>query len=450
MSDEKTEVQELKDEISGLKDVVGNLPDRLATALAQQKEKERVEAEAEKKAKEEKEKKEAPAVIPASRLDLTETVSRDVKGIKDIMEMPGNRLNDAEKELREFMDDAYITASLLRTDPRNLKMWQGFKDSNTALRKAMDTATATEGSEWVPTILSTDLIEKYRLEARVPGLFREFQMPRNPWVFPTSLDDMTFYLIPESKSDEPSKTPSTKLTTGDLTLTAVKLRARSIWSEELDEGSIIPILPAVKNNIAKSAALAVEDVIMNGDTTAPHQDSDVTDTKDHRKAWKGLRKHALEQSYTADLSTFDKDTTLSLITKLKKYGITKSQLAWIASVTSYNEVLALAEMRTVDKYGPKATILTGEAGKLYGVPFIISEKQREDLDATGVYSGVYTALHCVNRNAFIMGNYGNWKLSVRFDDDVDQYIMNVRFKKIFLPIYAIASHPIVSMGYKIS
>jgi len=49
-----------------------------------------------------------------------------------------------------------------------------------------------------------------------------------------------------------------------------------------------------------------------------------------------------------------------------------------------------------------------------------------------------------------MGNYGNWKLSVRFDDDVDQYIMNVRFKKIFLPIYAIASHPIVSMGYKIS
>jgi len=451
MSDEKTEVQELREEISALKDTVKEQSDLLATSLAEQEAKEKeVKAEAEKKAKEEKEKKEAST--PARKLDFSDTVSRDVKGIKDIMEMPSAMLNDAEKEIREFADNAYITATLLRTSPQNLKMWQGFKASNTALRKAMDTATATEGAEWIPTTLSTNLVEKYRLEARVPGLFTEIQMPRNPFKLPTNLADMTFYLIPESKSDEPSKTPSTQLTTGDLTLTAKKLRARSIWSEELDEESIVPLLPAVKNNIAKSAALAVEDALLNGDTTAPHMDSDVTDTKDHRKIWKGLRKLAMANSWSADLSTFDKDTTRSLLTKMAKYGITPSDLTWITGPVGYNEMRGLAELLTVDKYGPGAVILTGEVAKLYGSPVVISEKTRQNLHTTGYYTGAtgYTELTVVNRKAFIIGNRGNWKLTVDFDNDVDQYVLNVRFKKDFIPIYDVTAEPIVAIGYKIS
>lgn len=401
----------------------------------------------------EKKKEPEEKKTPARRIDFSESTPRDVKDIRDIMNMPTRMLSDEEQELREFCDDVYITASLMRTDPRNLKMWGRFRESNTALRKAMDTATSGEGSEWVPDVLSTQLIEKYRLQARVPGLFTEIQMPSNPYKLPTDLGDMTFYLIGESISDEPSKTPVSDLTTGDLTLTAKKFRGRSIWSEELDEESIIPVLPRVKENIARSAALAVEDAIINADTTSTHQDSDVTDSKDHRKAWKGLRKHAIEQSYSADMSTFDKDTTLARITAMGKYGITKSELAWIASVVSYNEALALTEMRTVDKYGPKATILTGEVGKLYGVPFIVSEKVRENMNNSGVYDGSTTdksGLLLVNKNCWVLGNRGNWRLTVDFDNDVDQYVLNVRFKKAFIPIYAIASNRIVEYGYKIS
>lgn len=439
---EKTDTQELKDSISTLTDTVKEQSDLLATALAEQ--------EPETEEKKETKKEDKPLV---RRLDFSEVNSRDVKSIRDIMQMPSNMLNEAERAIRERADDAYILATLLRTEVGNLKMWQNFRESRSALRKAMDTATSTEGSEWVPTTLSTNLIEKYRLQARVAGLFTEIAMPRNPYKLPTSLSDMTFYLIGESLTSEPSKTPTTKLTTGDLTLTAVKLRARSIWSEELDEESIIPVLPAVKNNIAKSAALAVEDVIINGDTTATHQDSDVTDSKDHRKAWKGLRKHALANSYNVDLSTFDKDTTRSLLTKMEKYGVIPSEVAWITGVVCYNKMRGLTELLTVDKYGPNATILTGEVGKLYGSPVIISEKTRENLNASGVYDGSttdYTELTTVNRGAFIIGNRGNWRLTVDFDNDVDQYVLNVRFKKDFIPIYTLSSEPAVAIGYKIS
>lgn len=390
---------------------------------------------------------------PIRKIPFTDEIPSNVRNIAEIVKSPSMFLNEEERQIQEFNDDAYILATLLKVDPRGLKFWKGLKESPTALRKAMDTATATEGAEWIPTTLSTQLIEKYRLLARVPGLFTELAMPRNPWKLPTSLGDMTFYLIPESTSSEPSKTPTTKMTTGDLTMTAKKLRGRSIWSEELDEESIIPVLPAVKNNIAKSAALAVEDALINGDTTATHMDSDVTDTKDHRKIWKGLRKHALANSWSADLGTFDKDTTRGLLTKMAKYGITPSEIVWITGPTCYNKLRGLTELLTVDKYGPAAVILTGEVGRFYGSPVVISEKTRQTLNATGYYDGSTvdnTELTTVNRSAWLIGNRGMWKLTVDFDNDVDQYVLNVRFKKDFIPKYAIATEPIVATGFNVA
>lgn len=446
MSDkkEKDETQELKDEIQGLRNTVKEQSDLMATILAEN------EAEA-KEDKDDKEDKKDKA--HKRRIELVDGHSSNVRDIKQVLTMPSKYLNDEEKAVRDFSDDVYITASLLKKDPRSLKMWDRFQSSSSALKKAMDTATAGEGSEWVPTVLSTNLIERYRLLARVPALFDEFAMPANPWTLPTSLADMTFYYMPESTSDEPTKTPTTKLTTGDLTMTAKKFRARSIWSEELTEESIIAVLPRVKENIAKSAARAVEDAIINADTAATHQDSDVTDSKDHRKVWSGLRAIAIDNSYSADLSTFDKDTTLARITALGKYGINVKDLAWIVSTVTYSKMRGMAELRTVDKYGPKATILTGEVGKLYGIPVIVSEKVRTDMNASGVYDGSttdYSGIILVNHRMFALGNRGDWRLTVDFDNDVDQYVLNVRFKKAFIPLDDETSEHIVEYGYKIS
>jgi len=404
----------------------------------------------------------AAAVVPNRRLDLSDEPIKAAFTAERIMSTPSLKLSNEEKELQSFFDDAYITASLMsayrlhtggnRVDPRELKMWQGLKESKTALGKALDTATAGEGAEWVPTTMSANIIEKYRLQSRVPALFDEIQMPRNPYVLPADLSDVVFYLMPESLTEEPSKTPPTNLATGNKTLTAKKLRARQLWSEELDELSIIPILPRVKDNLAISGALCVEDILINGDDSATHQDSDVTDSKDRRKSWKGLRKLVIAGN-KKDLATFDATTVRGMLTAMGKYGVTPSQLAWISGVVDYNKMRGLAELLTVDKYGPAATILTGEVGKLYGSPVILSEKVRENLNATGVYDGTTmtkTVLGLVNTRAWLLGNWGAWRLTVDFDNDVDQYILNVRFRKAFIPIYDATTEGIVSIGYNIA
>ena len=48
-------------------------------------------------------------------------------------------------------------------------------------------------------------------------------------------------------------------------------------------------------------------------------------------------------------------------------------------------MLGLTELQTVDKYGPAATILSGEIGKIYGIRVFGTGAIATNLNATGVY-----------------------------------------------------------------
>ena len=182
--------------------------DLLHTLIAQQEE---------DKAKPDQKPLELVKATPVNRSNLADENKSKIRSLQKIMNLPARLLTDGEKELQSFMDDAYIASTVLKTDPRNLKMWDGFKESNSALRKAMDTETAEEGAEWVPTALSRELIEKFRLESKVASLFKDIPMPTNPYDLPLLTGAITYYLIPESISDEPSKpTPSTAGTENGL------------------------------------------------------------------------------------------------------------------------------------------------------------------------------------------------------------------------------------------
>ena len=391
---------------------------------------------------------------PFRRLDFSEGEGRsEARNINRIMATPARDLNPVEQEIQSYMDDTYIVSSMLQRDPRQTKMWQRLMSisDRTALRKAMDTATAGEGSEWVPTGMSQELIEKFRLESKVAIQFPDIAMPTNPYDLPFISGDIQFYLVPESQSDEPSKAPASTPGTGKRTLTAVKLKARVLFSDELTEDSIVPVLPSLKEEIILAGAETLDGAIINGDTTSPHLDSDVTDSKDYRKSWKGLRKFATVTTVGADMSTFNVTNFRTITTAMGKYGTTPSRMFIIAGVKSYNKFKGLTELITLDKYGPKAVIFTGEVAKLDGISIITSEKIREDLDATGVYSGSYTIFLVVYKPGFTLGSRGTGKLNVKNDIDTDQNTLVLGFRKHFIDRWAVStSVTTVGLGYKIS
>jgi len=356
-------------------------------------------------------------------------------------------------ELQDRADDIYLASKFLRRDPRSLKMWREFASEASALRKAMDTATADEGLEWVPTGFSSELIRKVKLQLKVAALHRRVAMPTNPFKLPIDGADATAYLFSESTGDTSAKITASTPGTGEVTFDAIKLACRVLVSTELEEDSIVAILPLLRDKIVQALAEAQESATINGDTDGTHMDSDVTASSDVRKAWDGYRKLALGAA-KIDCATFNKTNLRAIRTAMGKYGVNPNNLAWIAGISVYNKMLGLDEVVTLDKYGPSATILTGELGKFDGIPIIVSEFIREDLNASGVHDDITTdktVLPLVYRPAFLYGDRRSITLRVSQElyMETDQDVAIATQRLDFQPVQNATAEPIVGLGYNI-
>lgn len=308
--------------------------------------------------------------------------------------------------------------------------------------RAMDTATSGEGQEWVPRELSSSFIERVNLELRVAALFPSIIMPTQPYDLPA---------MPVSRqrsgshAEQTADTGQTKFKvvtpgTRKVTLTAVKFAVETLVSKEAEEDTIIPILAWIESELVEYVAADIEDTVINGDTTGTHMDSDTTGT-DPRKLWIGLRKGAIAAA-AADFA--NADLTVAGLTanrgRMGKYGVKPDQLAHIVSINNYIDLLGDTNLLTMEKYGANATILTGELAKAGGVPVIVSEYQRADLNATGVYDGTTTnrsVATTVNRKAWLRGVRRQTTVQrlVELYAESDQDAVTVSTRQAFTSLY---------------
>lgn len=386
------------------------------------------------------------------------------QGTKSLDIIMGTKsLDEKVQELQKSNDEILLVSQLLNVNPRETKIYQEFRDGNPFLKKAMDTGTAGEGSEWIPTGYSPRLFDRVRLELVVAGLHESIAMPTSIYKPPVVTSDSVGYLIPEMTEDDASLTAANRITaskpgTGNFTLTAKKIAGRIIFSEELSEDSIVPVLPLLNNNIVIAIATAIETAILNGDTAGTHQDSDVTSARDVRKAWDGYRKLA-KSAAKVSLATFNGDTLMSVRKAMGKYGVKPSSLALVTGISVYSQMLNLRDSQnnvlvtTIDKYGANATILTGELGKVYGIPIIVSENIRENLNASGVYDATTTTktvLHLVYRPGLILGDRRVLKVETARDINVDQTVLVATTRRAFSAVYQGATDYIIGTGYNIA
>ena len=356
------------------------------------------------------------------------------------------------EEIQKKSDELYLCSQILSTDPRNLKMWGDWESVTTDLRKAMDTATAGEGEEWIPTEFSRNLIEQVRLALKVSALHSRINIPTPTYRMPVEGADAVAYLIPESTSDDSTKIKASTPGTKRISFDAQKLASRVLFSEEVSEDSIVPILPYLRGKVIEALAVAQETCTINGDTSTTHQDSDVTDSLDARKAWNGYRTAVLTAA-NKDLGTFSTTNLRGVRSGMGKYGVDVNKLAWVAGTSGYNAMMDLTEVRTLDKYGPKATILTGELAKLDNIPIIVSEYIREDLNASGVYDGVTmtkTIILLVRRDGFMYGDRRSVKVKSAEIIETDQTQIVVTQRLDFEAVYDTDTETIVGQAYNIA
>jgi HK97 family phage major capsid protein len=284
------------------------------------------------------------------------------------------------------------------------------------------------------------------------ALFPQINMPSNPYKLPVVASDMTPFLQTENTTDvnTSSGTQFTASTPGstNVVFTAIKIAIRTLFSEELTEDAVFPVIDFIKNNLALTMAFGLENALLNGDTTATHMDADVTNAADVRKAWKGLRK-LTQTANDVSLSTFNATQLRAMRAKMSKFGVDPSKLAWTCSAKGLMLFLGLAEVITMEKYGDNATIVRGELARLDNIPIIVSEKMRDDLNASGVNDSTTNNKGLVLLTyvpAFLLGLRRAITVRARFDEERDQSVMVSTWRGDFEPLYPVASNATVVKG----
>jgi len=269
--------------------------------------------------------------------------------------------------------------------------------------KSFGSTVAGSGDEWVPTAISASYIEEYQLERKLAGALKEIPMSTNPFQLPVQQGVTKARLIGEGAASTDSS-----FNTEKIQFDAKKLVEYYVLPEELNEDSAPAILELARAEVLQAQIRAVEDAIINGDNSGTHMDSDVLSAASNQKAWKGLRKLALEASSTHSFTGagVTKSGLDAMRKAMGKYGTNPKELAWVVGPSGYAQMLNVDEVATVEKFGPQATILTGALAVFRGIPILVSEFVREDLNASGVYDGATTnktVIHLANIRRFYLG-----------------------------------------------
>ena len=175
---------------------------------------------------------------------------------------------------------------------------------------------------------------------------------------------------------------------------------------------------------------------------------------DARWAWDGLRKKALAQTTQATTAT-SVANLLAIRAAMGKWGVNPADLVYIVGVSAYHDLIADSNMLTVDKMGPQATILNGMVGSVGGVPVVVSEHVRENLNASGVHDAITatkTYNLCVNRREWAMGQ--RMALDVQIDDslyrETFQRVAVAFMREDFQHIGSAAANDDTSIGYNVT
>jgi HK97 family phage major capsid protein len=331
-------------------------------------------------------------------------------------------LSKEEKEkvkmLKEGVDTAILISKLFKIPVKETKF---FKEELSFTLKAFGIGAGDNGFEWIPTVVSDSYIDEFNLERKVSGLFTEVKMPSNPYKWPV----LSAGAIARRTGVATAINKQTFKTDKTIQFDAEKLASRYELPEELSEDSAPDVIKAIRQELMEGQEKALEIAILEGDTAgAMHEFSQLPDVvggttiasiiaETPETAFDGIRVRLI--AATLALSSVDSggnavsETEISAARgKMGKFGVDPSQCVLIAGPKVYNQMILLDDVRTIEQYGGQATVLTGELAKYEGMPVIVSEYLREDLDATGVNSAtpannIKGSLIIVNRKRWFLG-----------------------------------------------
>lgn len=329
------------------------------------------------------------------------------------------------------------------------------------IQKAMSD-TSGSGAEWIPDTFSQQLYEEYYTPAGIDALFNVVDIP-GPIVIPGITDTIKPYLKGKASSDDPAQYTASTPTTSNTTIEPAGFAARVLIDDAAAEDSIIALLPEIQRRISRALRDAYEDAMVNGDTTATHEDaiaswnarsrwgaSGLGGANDHRRAFMGMRRIAVDRSATTDMTASQTVAGVmgTLMGGLGERG-SMDAVILVSPEVFFKKLMVDTNVLTVDKLGPNATLLRGQLAQISGVPVVLTRWLTADLNASGLFDGVTTTksgVLAVSREEF--SHYQRRANLVELDKDITRGAFNIvaTLRRTFRTLSA-SSSKVVTYGY---
>ena len=256
------------------------------------------------------------------------------------------------------------------------------------------------GDDFVPTFNSAQLWANIVEATMIASMMPTVTVPQGveSITIPVEGANPTFYLVSQAATQtsnlgEPTATvKSSRKGTDSNILTVKKLGCQVLYTGELEEDSIVPWVPYVRNSIVQEGGYVVDSLLIDGDTEtgATANINDIGGTPDGDETFlilDGFRKSPLVTTTANSRSggAFDENDflkTVQLMGIAGKNALDKNQVFFLLDLNTYWKALEIAAIKTRDVFG-NPTIEEGELIRIWGYQVMKSaHMHRSNQDAT--------------------------------------------------------------------
>ena len=322
--------------------------------------------------------------------------------------------------------------------------------------RAMDTGDTGFGKELMGTQYVRDMWEAARNTDSLVGSIREIPLLDNSGVIPIDGDLPEMLFVGESTSASASNYTTSKTGSNKVTMAPRKFTIQQVWSAELNEDSIIAYTPFLREKLNMSAALYLGSAYLNGDITTGgsdniNKDDGTPGAEKHYLAGDGIRRYWLrtdtgqgkDQSAVFDQREINVargklnagDDDIDNLIKNINWGQQARELRLIMDWDTYMSMLDLDDVQTIDKYGARATVVTGELASYKGIPIIVpayASKTEADGKASDTESNnTKGQITLVNPQGWLGGNRRGVQLFFDRIQRTDQFLFELYTRRAF-------------------
>tara|TARA_B100000424_G_scaffold268578_1_gene263634 strand:+ start:5950 stop:8946 length:2997 start_codon:yes stop_codon:yes gene_type:complete len=325
------------------------------------------------------------------------------------------------------MTNAYMLATALgRRDPFDTKMGQKIK--------------AVTSVDQFLSNFSSNVYEEMEQQLVIAPMFDRLQVDAKTFRIPVAKEDTDGDVAQFASGTfatgiaDATNVPTTNQNTiGAVELTPHKFMATTHLAKDEEEDTVLPLMDFLRRAATRRLARAIDKGILRGTgalsgfTASPT--NAITAGAGYASVIKGVATLAddisgLRTTTGGGNDKADASDIASARAKMGKYGLQLGDhLVYVTSVEGYNELVSFSDFRTVDKFGPNATYLTGAVGAIYGIPIVISEFM-DNVGSTGNELGVL-----VYKPGFIIAERRGMEIESEYEprQQVTAMYMSTRF-----------------------